>query len=74
MNIPDPSIEDVMAFSRRALARLPDSLAAQKTDLAVLIKILPRNTPGRKAALEMWNALSLAEQAQREFCFTKEAA
>jgi hypothetical protein len=57
-------------FSRRVLANLPDSLLAQKSDLSVLVKILPRNSAGRLTALEMLGALMLAEQAQKEFCFS----
>jgi hypothetical protein len=65
-----PSAEQISAFARRVISTLPDSIAAQKSELQVLVKILPHNTDARKAALEMLTALNLREQAQKEFCFT----
>jgi len=64
-----PTADQVAAFARRVIGSLPDSLEAQKSELQVLVKILPRNTDARKTAIEMLAALSLRDQAQREFVF-----
>jgi hypothetical protein len=69
LKIPRPAAAQVEAFAQRVITGLPDSLSAQKSDLVVLIEILPRNTGARKTALAMWSALTLAEKAQAEFCF-----
>lgn len=70
MNFPRPTPEQINAFAKRSISGLPDSLAAQRDDLIVLVKILPHATPGRRAAKEMLAALLLRDQAQQEFCFT----
>lgn len=61
--------EQVNQFARRAFARLSDSITEQKSDLEVLVEILPKNSDSRKAAMEMLTALNLRDQAQREFIF-----
>ncbi len=68
-----PNPEQVEAFARRVIAQLPDKLSDQKSDLLVLIKLLPRKTRSLRAALAVWHALDQAEQAQKEFSFTAPA-
>ncbi len=69
MKFPTPTPEQIEAFAQRAISALPDSLAAQKADLVVLIDLLPRATHGHQTALAMFHALEMAERAQAEFCF-----
>jgi len=71
MKILQPTPEAIEAFARRAISQLPDKLSDQKSDLLVLIKLLPRKSRSLRAALAMWHALDQAEQAQNEFCFTE---
>lgn len=64
-----PSSIQISSLARRIISSLPDSLSAQKSELLVLIEILPRNSDARKTAMEMLGALQLAEHAQKEFSF-----
>jgi hypothetical protein len=69
MKTPKPTIPQVEAFERRALANLPDSLEQRTADLEVLVSILPRATFGYVAAVAMLDGLRASQQAQKEFVF-----
>ena len=64
-----PTPQQIEAFARRALLNLPDSLEMQKSDLAVLVSILP-HSDARAAAFKMLVGLQMSQAAQKEFCFS----
>jgi hypothetical protein len=66
---PTPTLKQIEDFSRSTIANLPDSIEQRKSHLVVLVFILPRNSTGRRVAVEMLAALNDQDRAQREFLF-----